>query len=101
MNYRQFILGLLTATFLAGSALATPTPVKEEAKPPKDPYVLMELFGAVFSEVKEEYVEETDDQKMIETAIDGMLTALDPHSGYMDESSFETWKHRQKESSAA
>ena len=96
MHYRQFIFGLLTASLLSGTALATPSPVKEETKSQKDPYVLMELFGAVFSEVKEEYVEETDNQKMIETAIDGMLSALDPHSGYMDESSFEDMETQTK-----
>ena len=96
MSYRQFVFGFLAACFMSGSVLATPATPKDETKSKKDPYVLMELFGAVFSEVKEEYVEETDDQKMIESAIDGMLTSLDPHSGYMDESSFEDMETQTK-----
>ena len=54
----------------------------------QDPYVLMQLFGAAYSAIKEHYVEETDNKKLIETAIDGMLSQLDPHSGFMDAESF-------------
>ena len=89
MKYRSGICGLLIGTLLASGVWATPVAPKEEKTPPKDPYVLMEMFGAIYNAVKTEYVEETDDQKLIETAIDGMLSALDPHSGFMDNESFE------------
>lgn len=88
MHYQKIIFGFLGLCLMSCSAMATSAGVKESDKPKKDPYVLMELFGAVFNEVKSEYVEETDDQKLIETAIDGMLTSLDPHSGFMDADSF-------------
>jgi carboxyl-terminal processing protease len=53
-----------------------------------DTYRQLNLFGDVFERVRADYVEKPDDQKLIETAINGMLTALDPHSSYMDPKSF-------------
>jgi carboxyl-terminal processing protease len=44
----------------------------------------LKLFGDVFERVRAEYVEEVTDEALIESAINGMLTALDPHSGYLD-----------------
>jgi len=44
----------------------------------------LDLFGEVFDRVRADYVEPTEDAKLIETAINGMLTALDPHSSYMN-----------------
>jgi carboxyl-terminal processing protease len=49
----------------------------------------LNLFGDVFERVRSDYVEEVDDKEVIEAAINGMLTSLDPHSGYMNEESFE------------
>lgn len=49
-----------------------------------DTFRQLKLFGDVFERVRAEYVEEVSDQKLIEAAINGMLTALDPHSGYLD-----------------
>lgn len=71
---------------------------KKEAPPieTQDPYLLMELFGAAFSTIKEDYVEEADDKKLVEAAIDGMLTSLDPHSGFMDAESFEDMETQTK-----
>jgi carboxyl-terminal processing protease len=53
-----------------------------------DTYRQLELFGAVFERVRADYVEKPDDKKLIESAINGMMTGLDPHSGYMDPNSF-------------
>lgn len=53
-----------------------------------DTYRQLNLFGDVFERVRADYVEKPDDQKLIETAINGMLTSLDPHSSYMDPKSF-------------
>lgn len=55
-------------------------------------YRLLNLFGDVFSRVRTDYVEPVEDQKLIETALDGMLTALDPHSSYMNEKEFQELK---------
>lgn len=47
-------------------------------------YKELSVFGDVFERVKQEYVFEPNDKKMVESAINGMLLALDPHSSYMD-----------------
>jgi carboxyl-terminal processing protease len=53
-----------------------------------DTYRSLNLFGDVFEKVRTDYVEKPDDQKLVESAINGMLTSLDPHSSYMDAKSF-------------
>ena len=53
-----------------------------------DTYRQLNLFGDVFERVRADYVEKPDDSKLIESAINGMLNALDPHSSYMDPNSF-------------
>ena len=53
-----------------------------------DTYRQLNLFGDVFERVRADYVETPDDDKLIESAINGMLTSLDPHSSYMDAKSF-------------
>src|SRR5256884_130739 len=52
-----------------------------------DTYRQLSLFGDVFERVRAYYVEKPDDSKLIESAINGMLTGLDPHSSYMDSKS--------------
>ena len=54
-----------------------------------DTYVQLELFASVFERVRKEYVEEVLDQDLIEAAINGMLTSLDPHSSFLSSKSFE------------
>ena len=53
-----------------------------------DAYKQLSLFGDVFERVRTDYVEKPDDGKLVESAINGMLTGLDPHSSYMDAKSF-------------
>jgi carboxyl-terminal processing protease len=53
-----------------------------------DTYRQLNLFGDVFERVRSDYVEKPDDGKLIESAINGMLAGLDPHSSYMDPKSF-------------
>ena len=54
----------------------------------EDTYRQIRLFGDVFERVRADYVDKPDDSKLIESAINGMLTGLDPHSSYMDPKSF-------------
>nr|WP_321481727.1 S41 family peptidase [uncultured Cohaesibacter sp.] len=54
-----------------------------------DTYRQLNLFGDVFERVRREYVEIPDDDKLIASALNGMLTSLDPHSSYMSPDSFE------------
>ncbi|PKQ08600.1 MAG: peptidase S41 [Alphaproteobacteria bacterium HGW-Alphaproteobacteria-12] len=51
-------------------------------------YRQLNLFGDVFERVRADYVEPTDDAKLVENAINGMLTSLDPHSSYMTPKTF-------------
>src|SRR5690348_11229870 len=53
-----------------------------------DTYRQLNLFGDVFERVRSDYVEKPDDGKLVESAISGMLSGLDPHSSYMDAKSF-------------
>ena len=64
----------------------------QSASKNKETYEYLDLFGQIFDKVRSEYVEEVTDQELIEKAIDGMLTGLDPHSGYMNE---EVWEEMQ------
>ena len=54
----------------------------------QDTYKMLELFGDVLVKVKQQYVVPVDDKKLIQAAIDGMLTSLDPHSGYLNPEGF-------------
>src|SRR5271169_117461 len=53
-----------------------------------DTYRQLNLFGDIFERVRSHYVEKPDDAKLVESAINGMLAGLDPHSSYMDPKSF-------------
>ncbi len=73
---------------------AEPAPRGEEPEPtaaenaaaPRDPleiYADLNLFGEIFDRIRAEYVDPPDEQELIRAAIQGMLTSLDPHSGYL------------------
>ena len=51
-------------------------------------YRQLDLFGDVFDKIRTDYVEKPDEGKLVEAAINGMLSSLDPHSSYMDAKSF-------------
>ncbi|MBT4880435.1 MAG: S41 family peptidase [Alphaproteobacteria bacterium] len=59
-------------------------------------YKQLNLFGDVFARVKEFYVEKVPDDKLVEKALNGMLTSLDPHSSYMSEKEFKELKDMAK-----
>ena len=67
-------------------------PFSSNASSDEEKYRYLDLFGQVFDRVRSSYVEEVSDQELIEKAIDGMLSGLDPHSGYMNE---EVWQEMQ------
>lgn len=52
-------------------------------------YRQLNLFGDVFERVRDQYVDKVEDKELIEHAVNGMLTSLDPHSAYLNEESFE------------
>src|SRR3989304_3172475 len=53
-----------------------------------DTYRQLNLFGDIFERVRSHYVEKPDDAKLVESAINGMLNGLDPHSSYLDPKNF-------------
>src|SRR4029079_4043725 len=89
---RKFTLIFLGALVGAGSAtvvsqthlLSTTSAVAASA----DTYRQLSLFGDVFEKIRTDYVEKPEESKLVEAAINGMLTSLDPHSSYMDAKSF-------------
>ncbi|HJU49328.1 MAG TPA: S41 family peptidase [Pseudogulbenkiania sp.] len=82
-------LALLTAGALAGGALTLSLQAFAD-KEASSPLPLNELrtFAEVFGRIKQDYVEPVEDKKLINEAIKGMLTGLDPHSDYMDPEAF-------------
>src|SRR3954462_4801296 len=82
-----FCLGALVGTSLA--TLASQTELLPHASAaPSETYRQLSLFGDVFEKVRTNYVERPDKAKLIEGAINGMLTSLDPHSSYMSPNEF-------------
>lgn len=69
---------------------------KKETEKVVDTYELLNLFGEVMERSKSSYVDEVTDKKLIESAIDGMLTSLDPHSSYLDADSFKYMNEQTK-----
>jgi len=83
---KKIIFNFLIFTFLTSSLQI------QAASKNKETYEYLDLFGQIFDRVRLKYVDEVTDEELIEKAIDGMLTGLDPHSGYMDE---EIWEEMQ------
>ncbi len=82
-------LGLTAATAVTViSLLMPPVLAAEKEKPSADTYRQLDLFGEVFERVRADYVEDVTDEQLIEAAINGMLSALDPHSNYMNAKTF-------------
>jgi carboxyl-terminal processing protease len=77
-----FVLGAGGMAFINATAHAN-----SSTKP--ETYHMLELFGDVLTTVENQYVTPVDDKKLIQSAIDGMLTSLDPHSGYLDPDNFQ------------
>ena len=75
----------LTATHVPLFAAQADTERTANHATVSDTYKALNLFGDVFEQVRANYVEKVEDKKLIEYALNGMLTSLDPHSGYMTE----------------
>ena len=76
------VAGALLTTQIAGPLLA------QEAKKSSSVYEQLDLFGDIFERIRSQYVEPVDEGKLIEAAINGMLTSLDPHSSYLPPKDF-------------
>ena len=69
--------GILVTTYVAGPLLA------QESTRNVNIYEQLDLFGDIFERIRVQYVEEVNEKDLIEAAINGMLTSLDPHSSYL------------------
>ena len=86
MKKRNLVLAGAAAAALTGGALAY---ARESVAPAMSESLhMLQLFGDVLDIVKANYVVKVDDKKLIEAALDGMLTSLDPHSNYLNQSEF-------------
>jgi carboxyl-terminal processing protease len=79
---------LVLAVLAAGSTIVSLARSQSASAANSEIYRQLDLFGEVLERVRSDYVEKPDDPKLIEAAINGMLTALDPHSAYLNPKHF-------------
>ena len=82
MKFRKLLIAATAALLLAPAVHAA------ESEADGETYRLLNLFGDVFERVRSDHVEEATDKQLVEAAISGMLTSLDPHSGYLNADSY-------------
>ncbi len=90
LRARHWRFGLLIGTaFVAGATLGPVlgTALAQDSTH-ADMYRMLNIFGDVMQRVRAEYVDPVDDKELIENAINGALTGLDPHSSYMNAKAF-------------
>src|SRR6476646_12225685 len=94
---RRILLLMLGAAFVLGAA-SLGLEVRSSASHSAQAAMIGEtlrplvLFGEVFERVRASYVEKPNDEKLVQGAINGMLTSLDPHSSFMDAKSLREMK---------
>ena len=79
---------LVLAVLAAGSTMVSLARSQSASAANSEIYRQLDLFGEVLERVRSDYVEKPEDAKLIEAAINGMLTALDPHSSYLNPKHF-------------
>jgi carboxyl-terminal processing protease len=77
------VAGMLVSTQLAAPLVA------QEAAEDAQVYEQLDLFGDIFERIRSGYVEEVDEKDLVENAINGMLSSLDPHSSYLPPEDFD------------
>ncbi|WP_380054957.1 S41 family peptidase [Falsihalocynthiibacter sp. SS001] len=82
------LLAALVTTQFAAPLLA------QESKSKSSVYEQLDIFGAAFERIRAQYVEEADEAELIEAAINGMLTSLDPHSSYLPPADFDDMREQ-------
>ena len=91
---RKTVMALLAGVALgvmAPQIVATTTAQENTAR---NTYEYLDLFGDIFERVRVAYVEEVNEQKLIEAAINGMLASLDPHSTYLPPKNYEDMREQ-------
>lgn len=81
---KHLVAGIVgvTAGLLGTTQVAAPLLAQDTARN-ANVYEQLDLFGDIFERIRSQYVEDVDEGKLIEAAINGMLTSLDPHSSYL------------------
>jgi len=94
----NLLLGVVIGSGLTVLAIQPPSALVAAARAAAstDTYSQLNLFGDVFERIKAGYVEKPDDAKLVEGAINGMISSLDPHSRYMNE---KAWRDMQETTS--
>ncbi|SMX46618.1 S41 family peptidase [Actibacterium lipolyticum] len=88
---KKFVMAALGGT-LAGAVLTTQVAgplIAQQADKQSSVYEQLDLFGDIFERIRAQYVEEVESAELIEAAINGMLTSLDPHSSYLPPKDFD------------
>jgi carboxyl-terminal processing protease len=86
-DFAVWVLVML-AFVAAGTSMINATRSQSAAAANADVYKSLDLFGEVLERVRADYVEKPDDAELIESAINGMLSGLDPHSTYLNPKHF-------------
>ena len=77
---------VITVSIMVALVLSAQRPAQSDER--EETYRQLTLFGDVFQRVRAEYVEQVSDKELVEAAINGMLTSLDPHSAYLPDDNF-------------
>ena len=88
-------IGGAVAGVVVSTQFAAPI-VAQEAEKEKSVYQQLDLFGDIFERIRSSYVEPVDDKVLIDAAINGMLSHLDPHSSYMPSDEFDDMRVQTK-----
>ena len=83
---RHIILPFICGVLIAGAVIPSLTTAQSNKN--DKVYRQLGLFGDIFQRVRESYVDEVDEKDLVEAAINGMLTSLDPHSSFLNNDHF-------------
>ena len=89
---RKYLMIGASAFLLGAGSMALIDASAHANAPKSETFHMLDVFGTVLTTVESQYVTPVDDKKLIQAAIDGMLTSLDPHSGYLDADDYSDMK---------
>jgi carboxyl-terminal processing protease len=93
---RKTVMALVAGLALGAALPQIVATTAAQENDSRNTYEYLDLFGDIFERVRVAYVEEVDEQKLIEAAIDGMLASLDPHSAYLPPKNFQDMREQTK-----
>ncbi|WP_107497840.1 S41 family peptidase [Thalassobius sp. I31.1] len=93
---KKFIFAAIAGTFagVIATTQVTGPLLAQEAQQQSDVYEQLDLFGNIFERIRSQYVEDVDEGELIEAAINGMLTSLDPHSSFLPPADFDDMREQ-------